>query len=267
MRSKSCGGPVSPSRGNTECRLQRTVDVNGVRCWSAWWRWWGARSACPAGRCPAGSPCHAGEVCAAPAARWGHWTGSPDPGRCPWSCSCCRSVTRVKEWIWNRIEIVVGSEWGWYDKETETKKRKQCQQREKYKRKWFVTVKEKQPQLKSGMYEDLKTPVKAVKLSCWIYFLIQLCKCDVERQWQTSCKCGSLADSSPPRGFHPWASCGKTLLWHQSWGTECLFEQANAPFLPHRWWWRMDPALQRGKLSLTRFSNVKKINISKIIAV
>lgn len=50
--------------------------------------------------------------------------------------------------------------------------------------------KEKQPQLLSGMYEDLKVPVKAVKYSCWVYFLILLSKFDLQRKCQTSCKCG-----------------------------------------------------------------------------
>lgn len=31
--SVSCRDPVSPPTGNTECRLQSTLDVNGVRCW------------------------------------------------------------------------------------------------------------------------------------------------------------------------------------------------------------------------------------------
>lgn len=67
------------------------------RCWWAWWTWWGAQWACPGGHCPGGCLCRAGEACAAPGARWGRWTRSPDPGRCPRSCSCCRSVGHSRE--------------------------------------------------------------------------------------------------------------------------------------------------------------------------
>lgn len=86
---------VKVSGGNGSNRLNFINDR--VRCWWAWWRWWGAQWACPGGRCPGGCPCHGGEACAAPAARWGRWTRSPDPGRCLRSCSCCRSVRRSWE--------------------------------------------------------------------------------------------------------------------------------------------------------------------------
>lgn len=70
----------------------RTEIQYGVRCWSAWCRWSGERSACQGGRCLGGCPCLSGGQCAAPVDHSVHWREWPDPGRCLQSHSYCRSV-------------------------------------------------------------------------------------------------------------------------------------------------------------------------------